>query len=165
MSVIPATPQNRGQFYAIETPIPGGTGPTLYSRIFPGVITARFRHDDSEQDFVTAAIQGRQEWQSLGHLLVNRQQLEDVHGANVERILDPFRDRTYGGLDIDMDPTVEPTGSLAEVRQIMASGATVTQLRWPEDARPLDLWRFLPNHTRNILKKALIAPSQGTTVQ
>ena len=163
VSVTPATPQNRNRFLQIRKPVPGGTGPVLYSRIFPGVITARYKHKDSSVESVVACIKGEQDWASLQHLLVNGAQVEAVTDANQRRILDGFRDRTYGQHDIDMDPSIEPTGCLAEVRQVMSSGATVTKLRFPEDARPLDLWRFLDASQRRALLKTLLTPVQGSS--
>ena len=152
-------------FYARETIVPGGTGPKLYSRIFPGIVTARFGWADARAENIRDAIRGRVPWASLTDLLVNDQQLEDVAQANKKRILDSFRDRVYGGIDVDMDPTLEPAGALAEVRQIMAGGALVSQLRFPEDFRPLDLWRFLDSSTRRALTKALLSPQQGSVAR
>ncbi len=157
MTVTPATPQSNRRFYAIEKDVPGGKGPPLYSRIYPGVMTARFAWSDAQGDQILDAIRGESPagWQGLSNLLVDADHLENVAQANQARILDVFRDRTMGGHDVRMDPDLEPRGSLGQVRHIMADGAMVSQLRWVPARRPSSLWRYLDPSTRLFIQGAL----------
>lgn len=162
LSVTPATPQNRTRFYAISVDVPDGKGPPLYSRIFPGIVTARFAWDDNRKDEILNAIKGAAPWDGLSDLLVNKDQLDAVAEANKQRILDTFRDRTFGGHDVDLDPAIVPQGTLGSVRHIMARGVTATQLRWEGDVRQVDIWRYLRADVRRALLR--ISHARGQSV-
>lgn len=161
VSVTPGTPQNRARFYSLETAIPDGKGPVLYSRIYPGVVTARFAWADARSSEILGAIRGQGDWQGLADLLNNGEHVRAVHAANVARVLDLYRDRRIGRHDIDrFEPHLEPTGTLSRVRWVMGGGAKATQLEYEEPAAPVGLYRFLDSATRRVLQRIAVTREQ-----
>jgi len=158
LTVVPGSPNNTRRFFVVsntEVGVPGGSGPTFKSRIFPGVMTARFAWQDARAEEILATIRGSGTWLTLSDLLVNRDDVYGVAEANCKRIMEGFRDRPIGGADVDLWPDLRITGSLGRILHVMAGGATVTQARFVGAQQAVDLWRFINDSTRRVILKTL----------
>lgn len=192
LTVVPAAPNDIRRFYAVEvgpqdmTTDPGPCqGPTVYVRVFPGVLTARFWWADDRAEAIKGAIKGegqpvggsagidavleeqdgeleivtRGTWPS--DLLVNADQVRDVALATAARIYDTLRDRPLGGGTVDMRPGLMPTGTISGVRHSMVGGEMVSSLGFPAVTQPADIWRYLNASTRKAIMRVLHMPPNG----
>lgn len=168
LTVVPGSPNTTARLHAVEVkPSELGTGPSgaigacegppVYLRVFPGVMSARFGWSDDRGQEIVAAIRG------VGKLpagqLLNGDLVADVAKAAARRYYEPLRDRVLGSLQTDMDPSLAPAGTVAEVRHTMSSGACETQLTFRQVSQPADIWRYLNASTRRAILRVLNTPT------
>ena len=187
LTVVPGSPNDIRRFYAVEipslsiSPDPGvSEGPTVYARVFPGVMTARFAWSDDQGETIKAALKavGASDGAPAGvdaaviageafdaaeaavtiwpsDLLTNADQVRDVALATAARIYDTLRDRPLGGGKVDMRPELMPVGTIGAVRHGMDGGETTTALDFPAVKQPPDIWRYLNPSTRKAILRVL----------
>lgn len=163
LTVVPGSPNDTRRFYAVRigadevTPSPGASnGPTVYARVFPGVMTARMAWSDDKATEIKACVKGDAPWGP--ELLTNGELVRDVALATAKRIYDTLRDRPLGGGQADMTPGLEPTGTIASVRHVMQGGETVTAFSVGAVTQPADIWRYLNASTRRVILRTLNNP-------
>ena len=156
LTVVPGSPNTSARFYPVEVkaneikPDPGTSeGPTVYARVFPGVLTARFAWSDDAGDAIKAAIKGLGPYPA--EQLVNGDQVRDVALATAARVYDTLRDRPLGGATVDMDPGLKPAGTISGVRHVMQDGETTSSLSFGVVTQPADIWRYLNASTRRVI--------------
>jgi hypothetical protein len=160
LTAIPASPNDSRRLHALR--VPSGlatqgrcTGPPIYVRVFPGIMTARYRWDDAQSAQILGAFKGQNAWPDA--LLVNRQQVLSVGLAAARRVYDALADRPDGGAQVDLDPELEPSGTCSSVVHALDSGgATITRARFTSARVPADLWRYLDASTRKAINRVLL---------
>lgn len=159
LTVVPASPNNIDRAYKVTvTPDQIGDlgpceGPTVYARVFPGVMTARFAWSDDQAEALKAAIKGEGPWPES--LLVNPEFVQDVALATAKRVYDPLRDRPTGSPSFDLAPDIYPAGTVSAVRHTVASGEVTTSLVFGTIAQAVDLNRYLSASTRKAINMIL----------
>lgn len=161
LTVTPGSPNDIQRFYSVTVrpediePDPGPSeGPTVYARVFPGVMTARFGWLDYQGEAIKAAFKDGG-WPESS--LVNGDDVRDVALATAKRIYDTLRDRPFGAPSFDLDPDIEPVGTVSRVHHVMDGGATTTSLAFSAVTQPADIWRYLNASTRKVIRKILRA--------
>jgi hypothetical protein len=163
LTVVPGSPNDTRRFFAVRVtadkvePHPGpSSGPAVYARVFPGVMTARFAWTDAKATEIRQAVKGDAPWS--GDLLTNRELVEDVALATAKRIYDTLRDRPLGGGQVDLTPSFKPTGTVGSVRHAMQGGEVVTSFSVGAVTQPADIWRYLNASTRKAILRVLNTP-------
>lgn len=157
---IPASPNDIRKFHE-EVIEPGevgednAQGPEAYVRVFPGVLTARYAWSDDYGQELVDAIRGLGPLPDPSTACVNLDQVRDVARAAARRLYQLYRDRPEGALAVDMDASLEPTGTVASVRQDMTSGVTESIVSFGQVRRPIDIWAYLSASTRRALQHVL----------
>lgn len=163
LTVVPGSPNDLRRFHQVEvtpeeiSPSPGtSVGPVVYARVFPGVMTARFGWLDGQREAIEAAVKGAGPYPL--DLLLNPDLVQDVARATAARIYETLRDRPAGSAELDMDPDIQPRGTVGRVRHVMGGGATTTQIAFQAVSQPTDVWRWLNASTQRAILKTLNTP-------
>jgi hypothetical protein len=153
LTVVPASPNTIDRFHKVEIAAGAagsdGTGPTVYVRIFPQVMTARFAWSDDQAESIKGAIlRGDPRPEAL---MVNKRDVDSVALAAAQAIyanLADTPDTSSGPVSVDMNPDLKPTGAIGRVRHGLNNGLTTSLVYATGFRRPVDLWRFLPADVR-----------------
>lgn len=167
LTCIPASPNTIDRFHKVTVQASAvgrdGTGPTIYARVFPGVMTARYAWSDdaTTADAIRNSIlQGTPIPETQ---LVNRKDVDDVARATAQAVYANLLDQpttTSGPVEVDMNPDLKPAGPLGRVRHGLENGITVSTVTATGYRKPVDLWPFLGASTRRAVLKVLNAGGQ-----
>lgn len=164
-----ATPNDLGRLYRVRIEASGlakrfpaarhkaaAQGPELDIRVLPGLMTAKFRWEDSEGDRIRASFNPREAaFVDLSSLLLNRDQVEDVAQAMASRIYELHLTRVEGTFRTKMRD-IRPTGSLTSVtHRLDTNGAMSSICTASLPVTPRDLWPFLGDSTRKAINQIL----------
>lgn len=174
LTVVPGTPNNTSRFYA-RTVEPGeinlgfaqggGEGPPLYIHVPASLITARFAWLDAQQNAIMdsiksdVAVQTPVDAAALDLCLTNKAELDAYAIAEATRVMEQFLDRVAGAAAIDLDPTVEPDGSLVSAENVVQSdGRAYTEVKFALPSPPPDAFHLLPAGVRQLVLRQLNDP-------
>jgi hypothetical protein len=165
LTCVPASPNTTDRLHAVEVPAAEvgqtGTGPTVYVRVFPGIMSARFAWSDDQAEAIRGSIlRGDKVPPSL---MVNPRDVQDVARASAQAVYANLQDQpttTFGPVEVDMNPDIKPSGPLGLVRHGLERGITVTLVTATGYRKPVDLWPFLSGSTRRAILRVL---NQGGT--
>lgn len=159
LTVVPGTPNSAGRLWPVEVTAgqvgeANADGPVVAVRVYPGVCTARFAWSDDAENAIVAGIKGTAPLPA--ERLVDPELLQQVAEAAAKRVYDLFRDAPAGAMQVDLDPDIEPQGSLSSVsHRVIGGAATVTRPTFGGVRRPVDIWRYLPSSARRAIMHIL----------
>lgn len=159
LTVVPGSPNGIGRFWqeevtAGEAGAGEARGPKVYARVLPAVATARFAWSDDEADGIYGCLRGTSPLPSSR--LVDPELVRQVAVATAKRVYDAYRDEPGGTIQVDLQPELEPAGSLVAVRHGVARGRElVTEAKFATAKRAVDIWRYLPESARRALLHVL----------
>jgi hypothetical protein len=163
LTCVPASPNTTERMHqvTIQASEVGqtGSGPPIYVRVFPGVMTARFAWADEHAEAIRGSIlRGDKIPPSQ---LVNARDVQDVARATAQAAYANLQDQpttSFGPVEVDMNPDIKPSGPLGRVRHGMERGITVTLVTATGYRRPVDLWPFLSGSARRAILRVLDNP-------
>lgn len=157
LTAVPSSPNNIHRFHAVEIQSSHlglvGSGPPLYVRVWPGVMSARFAWSDALETQITGAIKGTGKLPLS--LLVNAQDVQNVAAATARRALEPFMPRLTGSVDVDLDPELVPIGPISSVRHALDGGVTSSRATAAAVRQARELWPYLEAGTRRAILHVL----------
>lgn len=159
LTVVPGSPNDLGRFWqeevqAAEADAGAARGPKVYARVLPAVATARFAWSDDQAEAIYGCLRGTSPLPSSR--LVDAELVRAVAVATAKRVYDAYRDEPAGSIQVDLQPELEPVGSLVSVRHGVARGReAVTEARFASAKRAVDIWRYLPESARRALLHVL----------
>lgn len=163
LTVVPAFPNTTERFLRLRVPAPPGLGesrgPVTTVRVFPGVMTARYRWEDGRRSELVGAVLGNRDEAALpDDLLLNGTLVRDVAQAAAARVYAALTDRPQGSLTTALVPGLEPAGTVDSVGHEMRGGSLQTETTFRAARQVADLWRFLDASTRQVILRDLNAP-------
>ncbi len=164
-TIVPGSPNDTRRLHAVTvypTDLdfdPGESfGPPVVTRVLPGVRTARFAWSDTFRDEIYGYMKGSVD-QLPEQLLINPNEVEEIAKATASRLYDVLRDRPQGSVSVDMQPKLEPAGTVDGVRHVMSNGQMLSLVGFQAVSEPLDIFRYLNASTRNVILRTLNNPS------
>lgn len=167
LTVVTGSPNNSSRLYAHEIiSNPEGRGPSLDIRVHSGIMPALFGWTDADKDQIVSKIKGIDIPQGPGAFFAEKDPLVPQNQITLERLAQGTADRLLAGLlsrpqgtvNVDMDPSIEPGGSVSGVRHVMSNGAMISVLEFPVAKLAENSWRFTDESTRRAVMHVLKTP-------
>jgi hypothetical protein len=132
--------------------LPDGTGPTMYVRIPPSLVVAKFGWDDTKRvaiNTVYSEIGDKDQIKDILGLPINAKQLEVVAKARAAVIYSQYADRVEGGARLVMDPSLSLRGTATRVSwEASPQDGAVTDIDLPAEAPGVEFLAVLPPAVR-----------------
>lgn len=177
LTEVPLAPNNLQQLHAVEVNVSDvtdtlprltnqkGLGPTMNVRVRAGLVTAKFRWDDSRSEDIERMFgsNGGIQDDAIGFasdLLINgdpvignkEASINEIAKAVATSIWATYINRREGVATYDFKPEIRPAGWLDEVTwEVDNRGIMSTRLNLPEQIKQIDFVSFLSSSARAIL--------------